>query len=190
MPSERIARSIREITQMMESFPAQGEELAAFASRLVEAFTQGGRLLLLGSGPLAAVANLVATRFLFRLSLERPPLPALSLCHDATLASALARDGQSPQYLVRQLGTMTSGGDIVLVFAEGGRDEAVQEALAAARQRDCLTAAVIPAREEPGEWMADFLFRLECEAPARLAEGALFFGHLLCELVEGELFGI
>lgn len=190
MPSERIARSIREITQMIEALPSQGEELAAFALRLVEVFTQGRRLLLIGSGPLGAVADLVATRFLHRLSLERPSLPALSLCRDPVLAAALARDGQSAQYLARQLRAATVGGDIVLAFADGGRDEAILEALAAARQLDCTTALVTPGRDESGGENPDFLFRLECETPARLAEGSLLFGHLLCELVEGELFGI
>lgn len=190
MPSERIARSIREITQMVETFPPQGDKLAAFSLRLVEVFNQGGRLLLLGSGPLAAVADLVATRFLHRLSIERPSLPAFSFSHDSTLAAALARDGQSSQYLARQLRAATVGGDIVLAFADGGRDEAIHEALAAARQLDCMTALVTPEKEDAGGETPDFLFRLECETPARLAEGALVFGHLLCELVEGELFGI
>lgn len=190
MPAERIARSIREISQMIEALPSQREELCAFSLRLVEVFTQGGRLLLFGSGSLGAVADLVATRFLHRLSLERPSLPAVSLCRDSALAAALARDGQSAHYFARQLRAATAGGDIVLAFGDGGRDEAVREALAAARQLDCTTALVTPGREETGGDSPDFHFSLECETPARLAEGALVFGHLLCELVEGELFGI
>lgn len=190
MPAERVARSIREITQMIEVFPAQGDKLAAFSLRLVEVFNQGGRLLLLGSGALGAIADLVATRFLHRLSLERPSLPAISFSHDPILAAALARDGQSNQYLARQLRAATVGGDIVLAFGDGGRDEAVLEALAAARQLGCMTALVTPPKEDVGGEPPDFLFRLECESPARIAEGSLLFGHLLCELVEGELFGI
>ena len=190
MPAERIARSVRELSELAEGFSGQSEEAAAFARRLVETFHQGGRLLLLGSGALGAVSDLVATRFLYRLSLERPLLPAFSLGHDATLASALGRDGQMNQFLARQLKGVAAGGDVVLAFNDGVRDEALLEALAAARQLDCLTALVAPDQEDAGGDPPDFLFRLKAGNPSRIAEGALFFGHLLCELVEGELFGI
>jgi D-sedoheptulose 7-phosphate isomerase len=191
MSWDRIEKTIREHTVMIEeSFQGQAGELEAFACKVVEVFHRGGKLLVLGNGSLGTVANYVANLFLHRLALERPVLPALSLCHNVTLATALAQEGHGRQFFPRQLRAVAVAGDVLLAFGDSHRDPGLEEALAAARQLDCVTALLVPGRENIPDQQADFLFRLETDSRPRAVEGALFFGHLLGELVEGELFGI
>ncbi len=189
MSQERVARAVREQALMIEAFLrfAQFEELTL---RVVEALHQGGRLFLFGSAGLGSIANLVADRFLRRLDLDRPLLPAVSLCHDVTLALSLARDGQQCQFLSRQLRALAQRGDVALGFGEVQRDEAFEEALEVARELGCFTAVLLAEKAELMVEPPEILFRLGAENSARMAEGALFFGQLLCEAVEGELFGI
>jgi D-sedoheptulose 7-phosphate isomerase len=188
--SERIAKAGREHGAGLESLLFQAELLTAFVGQITETFHQQGKLLLLGSGSLGAVANLVANQFLHRLSLERPPLPVLSLSQNITLATALGRDGQGQHFFARQLRAMATADDIVFAFADFHRDEALEEGLNAARQLGCITGALRPGHEEPFGPPLNFTFHLDAESVPRATEGALFFGHLLCELIEGELFGI
>lgn len=191
MLQDKITKSTRAHIAMLETtILEQAEEIAGFAQRLVEVFHQGGRLLVIGSGSLGAVANHVANLFLHRLSLERPLLPALSLCHDVTLATALARDGRAQEFFARQVRAAAAPQDLVLIFGDARRDEALEEALAAAHSQGCVSAVLLHGK---GELLGDppnFLFRLQTDSVPRALEGTLFFGHLLCELVEGELFGI
>ncbi len=189
MLSDKIARAVREQNSSLENFNVQEEAIAGFAGRVAESFQQGGRLLLLGNGSLGAVANLVANQFMHRLALERPPLPVLSLCHDITLATALERDGQGRQFFARQLRVVATPEDIVLALAGFHREEALEEGLTVSRQAGCLTAVLRPGPEETVGESPDFLFRLDTISVPRAIEGALFFGHLLCEMIEGELFG-
>lgn len=191
MLQEKIAESVKtHIAMLEESILKQGEDIPKLARRLVEAFHQGGRLLVVGSGSLGTVANHVANQFLYRLSLERPLLPALSLCHDVTLATALSRDGHPQEFFARQLRAMAAPEDLILALGDAHRDEALEEALAAARAQGCVTAVLLHGKGELLGDPPDFLFRLQTDSVPRALEGALFFGHLLCELVEGELFGI
>ena len=190
MLTDKIARAVQEQNSFLEDFNVQAEAMADFAGRVAESFHQGGRLLLLGSGSLGAVANLVANQFMHRLALERPPLPVFSLCHDITLATALERDGQGRQFFARQLRVVATAKDIVLALADFHRDEAIEGGLTAGRQAGSLTAALRPGPEEPVGEAPDFLFRLDTLSVPRAIEGALFFGHLLCEMIEKELFGI
>ena len=188
---EKIALVLRDHIRVLESaFQRQSDEMVGFAERVVEAFHRGRRLYVLGSGPMAAVANLVASLFLHRLNLERPSLPAMSLCADETLALYLARDGQSQHYFSKQLRSLAGEGDIVLAFADAGTDNLIQEALKVSGQLGCTSAIVSREKAEFFKEPVDFSFRLETESGARMLEGCLFFGDLLCELVEGELFGI
>lgn len=188
MRQERLTKALKETTTVHNGLLAQSAELVRLVGRLVEVFHGGGRLLVLGGGSLGGIAAVIANRFLYRLSLERPSLPAFSLGLDASLATVLARDGNSTQYFTRQLQGISSGGDLVLAFSELPFDDALQEGLQAARRLDCTTAAVLPRKAEPSD-PPDFLFHLDTDSVARTTEGALFFGHLLCEMVEGELFG-
>ncbi len=191
MGQERINRTIQEHTAVVgEIFTAQSAELARFSQEVVSVFHRGGRLLVLGSGPLGAIADLLATLFLHRLSLERPLLPALSLGHDAVLASSLARDGRGHEIFTRQLQAIATAQDMILVFGGSRREEALEEALAVASALGCGTSAVFHGRVEFLQEQPDFLFRLETDSVPRAVECSLLFGHLLVELVEGELFGI
>ena len=191
MSQERINRTIQDHSAVVGAiFTAQAAELATFAQEVASVFHRGGRLLVLGSGPLGAIADLIATLFLHRLSLERPLLPALSLGHDTVLATSLLRDGLGHEYFARQLRAVATVHDMILIFAGPRREEAMEEALAAAGQVGCGTAAVLQGRGESLRESPDFLFRLETDSVPRAVECALLFGHLLVDLVEGELFGI
>lgn len=191
MEQEKIARAVAELGKCLEeSILADPAPLTVFAGEVVAAFHRNNRLYLAGSGPLAAVAELVADRFLHRLAFERPQLPVLALAGSTTLQLSLARDGLQRQAAARQLRLFAAADDILLLFTDGQRDESLSEVLQAARQAGCRTVVVGPPRGEGGDDLVDHRFSLASDSPARLAEAALFFGQLLCELVEAELFGI
>lgn len=188
---ERITRIIQDHTAVIgETFSTQAAELASFSREVAKVFHRGGRLLVLGGGPLGAIADLLATLFLHRLSFERPLLPAISLGNDAVLATSLSRDGLGHEFFARQLRTLATAQDMLLVFAGPRREEAVEEALTVAGDLDCGTAVVLHGRGDTLQVPPDFLFRLETDSVPRALECALLFSHLLVELVEGELFGI
>ncbi|WP_305041825.1 SIS domain-containing protein [Geoalkalibacter sp.] len=192
MIKERIAQSLQEHQSVLEdTLTRHAEDVARLAACLVEVFHQGGRLILLGSGQFAAVADLVASLFNFRLSLERPQLPVLSLSHDALLALALARAERTEQYFARQLRVLGGGGDVVLALCGAPPDPAVAEALALARQNGSRVALLFHGREEDfvGE-RPDFLVRVESDSPGCALETFLFCGRTVCYLVEADLFGL
>jgi D-sedoheptulose 7-phosphate isomerase len=188
---EQIAQSLREHNKALEeTFLLQAKEMAGFAETVVEAFNQGGRLLIAGSGSLGAVADLVVNQFQYRLSMERPPLPALSLSQNIALATALAREGKESQFFSRQLRVIAGAQDILLLFWDLDRNEILEETLAAANQLECITAVVLQGKGELTGENPDYLFRLATDSFPRAVEATVFFGHLLCELVEKSLFGV
>jgi D-sedoheptulose 7-phosphate isomerase len=191
MDQEKIARAVAELgTCLEESFLNDLEAIAGFAGQVVAAFHRSSRLFLAGSGPLATVAELVADRFLHRLAFERPQLPVFALGGDGTLLQSLGRYGMQRQAAARQLRMLAGSDDILLFLSDGSRDEGMPDLLQAARQVGCSIVFLGPLREEPGDELVDRWFAVSSESPARCAEAALFFGQLLCELVEAELFGI
>lgn len=159
-----------------------------FIQEVVRAFNGNGRLLLLGSGTLGNVASLVANLFSHRLAVDRPMLPAVDLCQNTTLATSLSADGLSEQYFSRQLRAIARPGDVVLAFDDVRHDAAVREALQTARSLECRSAKVLIGSEHDGN-DSDYLFCFPQVPPGRGIEGTVFFGILLCEMIETELFG-
>ncbi len=190
MISEKIEQALRQQTTWHGLIREQGQEVVRFAERVVDCFHSEGRLLTIGSGPLGSIADLIALQFLHRINIERPLLPALSLCQNPSLLAALVREDRAREYFVRQLKTTATREDIVLAFRCAGPDELVDEGLQAARQEGCTTAMVSLEGESGNGNTPDFLFPLGKTPPPRGIEASLFLGHLFCELVEGELFGI
>ncbi|TLM62816.1 MAG: SIS domain-containing protein [Deltaproteobacteria bacterium] len=171
-------------------FLDQKPVLADFATSLTTTFQNGGRLFLIGSGPFAAIAALLGQQFLHRQTLERPPLPAMALTHDAGLATFLLADEQGSQLFSRQLRALAGDQDTVLLLAGTFVCSAGREALATARQIGCRTALICAEHAEIPDPLPELLLLLPTDHLPRLLEGCLFAGHLLCSMVEGELFGI
>jgi len=190
MAMDIINRSLEGQSTALKEIVGNPDKVQQFVLQLVDVFNRGGKLIVAGSARMGSVANLVANIFLHRLDLERPLLPAYSLCHDVTLHQTLDRDGLGSQVFVRQFRALASEGDVLLVFGDLTSDKSMTELLTAASEEGCLTAAVLPKKLVQDSEKPDILFPLITTSSARAAESALFFGHLLCEMVEGELFGI
>lgn len=188
--NERIARALQDhMALIRDAVVPQEAILMALAGRLCEAFQREGRLFVCGSGPMTVVADLTANLFLYRLGFERPALPVISLCHDSTLLFSLSRDGLSRQFFSRQLRPVATENDMLLVFSDLHPDPALNEALLTAERIGMTTAAVAPAKIAlAGEVPPQIFFRLDSASPARIVEAAVVFAHILCELVEAELF--
>jgi len=190
-PDEKIKLGIAEHVDVIQrSFSGQAQTLHALAKKVAGAFHQDGRLWLLGAAPLASVAHLVSMVFLNRLNLERPPLPGYAIRQDADLAGVLEREGKGHQAIARQLQVLGRSGDLLLLFGASGSDPAVEEAIENARQMQLVTAAIFPEGSQLSATDLDFSFVLETRSMARAVEASLLFGHLLCELVEREIFGV
>lgn len=173
--------------QLVES---HADDMHRLALQIVESFHGEGRIFLVGNGPQAGIAGMIATAFQHRLDFARPALPVLALTNDIQLAGSLAREGNGRQLFSRQLRSVAASADTVLVLAEGQRDEAIVEALDTARQIGCTTVVVGTSDPDLLGAPADYMFALASESAPRTLEAQLFFGHVLCELVEKELFGV
>ena len=125
-----------------EFFEAEADTLARCCHRMAERFSRGGRLVAFGLSPVArSDVRHIAVEFVHPVIVGKRALPAIGL----------AREGGS---LPAQAGSICEPDDIAIAFGcdENGSEETL-EALAAARDRGCLTIAF--AAETGAEWEFD-----------------------------------
>lgn len=144
----------------------------------------GGRIILMGNGGSAADAQHIAAELVGRFRLERRPLPAISLCTDPSVITALGNDYGYEQVFARQVEALAAPGDVVVGITTSGRSPNVIKALAAARDRGCRTIGMTG--KSPGEMerVCDILISVPSDVTARIQEAHTTIGHAICELVE------
>lgn len=171
----------------------ENDNLVRLSQRLAALFAEGGQLLIAGSGCLQPAAQLIASQFVFRLSFDRPALPAVCLGSDLVLNNRMLADGQAAQTLVRHYRAINSSNHMLLVLSDGSDSQGLQllcedvidnEQAVAVISYDCIRDPLLQANE------IDLCLNLGTRSIPRLIELSQFSGHVLCELVEGELFGL
>ncbi|MGR0480368.1 MAG: D-sedoheptulose-7-phosphate isomerase [Candidatus Electronema sp. V4] len=193
MSLELIAASLVESKRAKEAFAAaSADKILALAGLIVETFRSGGKLLIFGNGGSAADAQHVAAEFVNRFLLNRPPLPAIALTTDTSVITAVGNDFSYELIFVKQVQALGRPGDIALGISTSGTSPNVVKALAAAKEIGLKTAALTGGLSIPAHGVAqhcDLLLNVPSSSTPRIQEAHLWIEHLLCELVEKELFG-
>lgn len=193
MSKELIAASLIASKQAKDAFAAEStDKILALAGLLTETFRNGGKLLLFGNGGSAADAQHVAAEFVNRFLLNRPPLPAVALTTDTSVITAVGNDFSYDLIFVKQMQALGRPGDVALGITTSGTSPNVVKALAAAKEIGLKTAALTGGLSIPPHGVVQFcdlLLNVPSNSTPRIQEAHLWIEHLLCELVEKELFG-
>jgi len=130
---DRIDAGLRERLAAGERFfTAESERIASLCHQTAERFARGGRLLAFGVSPAArSDVRHVAVEFVHPVIVGKRALPALGLM------------GESAP-LGLELGLAAEPDDIVIAFGEPGDGAELEQGIAAARSRGCLTIAFAP----------------------------------------------
>ncbi len=189
---QRIAKTCRQTVDLLEQFcREQNGELVRLAKSIGALFAEGGHLLVAGSGALQPVAQQLASQFAFRLNFDRPALPAVCLGSDAVLTTRMLAAGQLDQHLVRHYRALNSQQHLLLVLNDGTDAEALSNLCEEVLENEQPIALVsfVGASDQLNGAGVDYCLNLATTIVPRQLELTQFIGHLLCELVEAELFG-
>jgi D-sedoheptulose 7-phosphate isomerase len=156
---------------------------------LVDACRARRIVVFFGNGGSAADAQHLAAELLGRFALDRDPLPALALGASAPETTAIGNDYGFDDVFSRPLAGLIAPGAVAIGLSTSGRSPNVVRGLQAARARDASTFAWTGADPGPVGEHADICLRVPASSTARVQEAHMVVGHILCELVERELFG-
>ena len=165
------------------------ELLLEMAEVLAAAFRGGHRLFLFGNGGSAADAQHLAAEFVNRFQRERRPLPAIALTVDSSVLTSISNDYQFEDIFSKQLQALGQAGDVALGISTSGRSPNVLKAMKWARENGLHTIGWAGAEQTEMDVTCDLILHVPSRVTARVQEGHITFGHVLCLLVEETLFG-
>jgi D-sedoheptulose 7-phosphate isomerase len=180
-----VSESIRVKT---EFFKENADLVAETASKMAAAIKTGHKTLLFGNGGSAADAQHIAAEFVGRFIPDRIPLPALSLATDTSALTALGNDYGYHLVFSRQIEALGNPGDIAIGISTSGNSPNVLEGLDAARKKGLFTIGFAGLGGGKMNGRTDVLFCVPTKMTPRVQETHLTLGHVLCELIDRELF--
>jgi D-sedoheptulose 7-phosphate isomerase len=180
-----VSESVRVKT---EFFQDNTSLVAETAGKMAAAIRDGRKVLLFGNGGSAADAQHIAAEFVGRFLPDRIALPAISLATDTSALTAIGNDYGYNAVFSRQIQALGNAGDIAIAISTSGNSPSVLEALEVARAKGLFTIGFTGQGGGKMAGKADVLFCVPTRVTPRVQETHILLGHILCELMDRELF--
>jgi len=185
---KRIQESIDLKTKILSS-QVLIERIQEAADLIVDAYRSGNKTLFCGNGGSAADAQHLAAELSGKFYLDRAPIHA-DVCHgNSSFLTAVSNDYGFDTAYARYIQAVGKTGDVLVAISTSGNSENIIQAIHEARKIGfkciCLTGTSGGRMSE----LADVLINVPSTDTPRIQEVQILFGHIICELVETELFG-
>jgi D-sedoheptulose 7-phosphate isomerase len=185
-----ISHTIRQSIDLKSSLLEDTELLARIndvSNRCIQTFKQGNRLLLAGNGGSAADAQHIAAEFVCRFNFERPALPAMALATNYSVMTAAGNDYSFDEVFAREIEANGRAGDLFIGISTSGNSMNILNAIEAARLKGIFTVGLAGTAGEIQQ-QADICLNVPSKSTPRIQECHILIGHILCEIVENNLF--
>lgn len=182
----QIAESVR-VKQALLADETLLEKISAVAEVLVEAYKSGRKTMWAGNGGSAADAQHMAGELVNKFTFDRPGLPALSLSTDTSIITAIGNDYGFDRLFARQVEAQGCPGDVFIGISTSGRSKNLVAALEACRAKGITSVALVGANACPMDDY-DYVIHVPSTETPRIQECQTLIGHILCYIVEQELF--
>jgi D-sedoheptulose 7-phosphate isomerase len=165
-------------------------KVAEAAKVIQTAFEAGNRVYFCGNGGSAADAQHLAAEFSGPFyNRNRRALPAEALHCNTSYLTAAANDFDYSDVYARLVEGIMQKGDILLGLSTSGNSGNVVKAFEAARRNGIFTIGMTGESGGKMAELSDILLNVPSTITPRIQEVHMLMGHIICELVEKEMFG-
>jgi D-sedoheptulose 7-phosphate isomerase len=186
---DKVLHLAEESLRVSELFFQENVDAIVEIARLIGGvFRQGNKILIFGNGGSAADAQHIAAEFVNRFLFDRAPLPALSLTTDTSILTSIGNDADFSLIFSRQVEALGRKGDIAWGITTSGRSPNVLEGFRKAKEMGIVTIAFTGNDGGEALRMTDYGLNVNSTSTPRIQETHIIVGHIICELVERELF--
>lgn len=153
------------------------------------ALSAGNKILFAGNGGSAADAQHWAGELVGRFHFNRPGLPAMALTTDTSILTACGNDYGYDYVFARQVEALGNNGDVFFAISTSGNSKNILRAVASAREKGLKVIGFTGQSGGALHALCDVCFRPPTDETPKIQEGHEFLGHLICNLIEQEMFG-
>ena len=155
----------------------------------LKSLRKGGKIWFAGNGGSAADAQHLAAELSGRFYFDRQPLPAEALHVNTSFLTAVANDYGYDHVYARTLQAGGREGDVLFAISTSGNSSNILRAADTALAMGINVIALTGASGGQLSTCCDLLLNVPSNDTPRIQECHIMLGHIICEMIEKELFG-
>ena len=156
---------------------------------ITEAFKRGNSVYFAGNGGSAADAQHLAAEFSGRFYKDRKALPSEALHCNTSYLTAVANDYSYEVIYSRLIEGIAKSGDVLVGISTSGNSGNIVKAFEKCRELNVITIGFTGENGGKMKELSDYLINVPSTDTPRIQESHILLGHIICELVEKNLFG-
>lgn len=183
-----ILKQIKESIAIKEKLAlTKLEAVAQVASEITLAYKRGNKVIWFGNGGSAADAQHLSAELVGKFYRRRNSLDSIALTTNTSILTAIGNDFGFDEVFARQVEAVVKQGDVVIGISTSGNSPNVIRGIREAKRLGAITIALTGANGD--KMRADYVIAVPSTDTPRIQESHIMIGHIICYLVEEDLFG-
>ncbi len=164
-------------------------EIEKAVKLIINALKNNKKILIAGNGGSASQASHIAAEFVGRYKIERRGMPCIALTTDTSILTALSNDYHYDGVFERQLEALSHPGDVFIALSTSGNSKNLIKAVEAAKKFNVHVIGLLGKSGGKLKNTSSVEIIVPSDNTPRIQEAHLMILHIICELVDKELFG-
>lgn len=186
---KQLIQSSIEVKQQLLQDEVLVKQIETVVEVVTNAFKNGNAVYFAGNGGSAADAQHLAAEFSGRFYKDRKALPSDALHCNSSYLTAVANDYSYDVIYSRLLEGIAKKGDVLVGISTSGNSANIVKAFEMAASMGVITVGFTGANGGKMKNMANYLINVPSNTTPRIQESHILVGHIICELVEENIFG-
>ncbi|MFO8129698.1 MAG: SIS domain-containing protein [Bacteroidales bacterium] len=164
------------------------DQIRMIATKCINAFRNGHKVLLCGNGGSAADAQHIAAELSGKYLKDRSPLDAEALHVNTSYLTAVANDYGFEHVFARLVEARGSEGDVMICLSTSGNSKNILNAIKKANGMGLKSVGLSGKSGGEMKNLCKITICVPSEEVPRIQETHILIGHIICEIIESEIF--
>lgn len=163
--------------------------IETISKKAIDVYNNKNKILLAGNGGSAADAQHIAGELVSRFYFDRPGLASLALTTDTSILTAIGNDYGYEKLFSRQIQANGVQGDMFIGISTSGNSPNIVKAIEEANEMGMITVGLTGASGGKMAEICTYCVKVPSSETPRIQEAHILIGHIICSVIEEELFG-
>ncbi len=189
---DSVKNQIQESIEVKQNLLSISEKIVESGEILAKVLQEDKKILLCGNGGSAADAQHIAAELMVRYKSQnnRKALPAISLSTDPSYITAISNDMGYENIFSRSIEALGNKGDALIGISTSGNSPNIINAVRTAKNKKMHIILMLNQDGGKLRGHGDIHLHVPSKITARVQESHILIGHILCSIVEKQLFGL
>ena len=165
------------------------QKISLAAEKITYAYNNNYKTMLAGNGGSAADSQHIAGEFVSRFMFDRPGLPSIALSTDTSILTAIGNDYGYDRLFARQIEAQGVQGDVFIGISTSGNSPNIIQAVKVCKLKGIFSIGLTGNNKESLITNSDLCIHVPSNSTPRIQESHILIGHILCSIVEENIFG-